>query len=183
MAFGHFSYSIFACEWKPVLLLQGNCERNFRTANTVAVNCKNSCWCKWKICIFELLMHNIFDFFTHCLVQLLILLLYILSVLRFRAGFKRVFRWCPFVRVSDYDELELRAMRHKVARQSSMYTMSRIETTVVTVCDPSEPNTNPGRKSLLNHHHNGCSNPAKSKEITYMQSDPKEEFSWEGHLM
>ncbi|KAK7161448.1 hypothetical protein R3I94_004206 [Phoxinus phoxinus] len=95
---------------------------------------------------------------------------------RFRAGFKQVFRWCPFVRVSDYDELELRAMRHKVARQSSMYTLSRMETTVVAVCDPSEPTTQPGRKSLLNHQHNGCSIPAKSKEVTYMQSDPKEEF-------
>lgn len=97
-----------------------------------------------------------------------------LSVLRFRAGFKRVFRWCPFVRVSDYDELELRAMRHKVARQSSMYTLSRIETTVVAVCDPSEPTSHPGRKSLHNHQHNGCSNPTKSKEV--MQSDLKEEF-------
>ncbi|CAM4480557.1 unnamed protein product [Leuciscus chuanchicus] len=95
---------------------------------------------------------------------------------RFRAGFKQVFRWCPFVRVSDYDELELRAMRHKVARQSSMYTLSRMETTVVTVCDPSEPTAHPGRRSLLNHQHNGCSNPAKSREVTYMQSDPKEEF-------
>ncbi|XP_042615739.1 neuromedin-K receptor-like [Cyprinus carpio] len=93
---------------------------------------------------------------------------------RFRAGFKRVFRWCPFVRVSDYDELELRAMRHKVARQSSMYTLSRIETTVVAVCDPSEPTSHPGRKSLHNHQHNGCSNPTKSKEV--MQSDLKEEF-------
>ncbi|XP_043103721.1 neuromedin-K receptor-like [Puntigrus tetrazona] len=94
---------------------------------------------------------------------------------RFRAGFKRVFRWCPFVRVSDYDELELRAMRHKVARQSSMYTLSRIETTVVAACDPSEPTGQPGRKSLHNHQHNGCSN-SKSKEVTYMPSDPKEEF-------
>ncbi len=103
-----------------------------------------------------------------------------LSVLRFRAGFKRVFRWCPFVRVSDYDELELRAMQHKVARQSSMYTFSRIETTVVAVCDPSEPTGHPGRKSLLTHQHNGCSNPTKSKEVTYMPSDLKEEFCWDG---
>ncbi|XP_016310634.1 neuromedin-K receptor [Sinocyclocheilus anshuiensis] len=95
---------------------------------------------------------------------------------RFRAGFKRAFRWCPFVRVSDYDELELRAMRHKVARQSSMYTLSRIETTVVAVCDPSEPTGHPGQKSLHNHQHNGCSNPTKSKEVTYMPSDLKEEF-------
>ncbi|XP_026106650.1 neuromedin-K receptor-like [Carassius auratus] len=95
---------------------------------------------------------------------------------RFRAGFKRVFRWCPFVRVSDYDELELRAMRHKVARQSSMYTLSRIESTIVAVCDPSEPTGHLGRKSLHHHQHNGCSNPNKSKEVTYMPSDLKEEF-------
>uniref|UniRef100_A0A3Q2R1W9 Neuromedin-K receptor n=1 Tax=Fundulus heteroclitus TaxID=8078 RepID=A0A3Q2R1W9_FUNHE len=30
---------------------------------------------------------------------------------RFRAGFKRVFRCCPFVRMSSYDELELRSTR------------------------------------------------------------------------
>uniref|UniRef100_A0A4W6BTW6 Neuromedin-K receptor n=1 Tax=Lates calcarifer TaxID=8187 RepID=A0A4W6BTW6_LATCA len=30
---------------------------------------------------------------------------------RFRAGFKRAFRWCPFIKVSSYDELELRSTR------------------------------------------------------------------------
>ncbi|KAL7841748.1 hypothetical protein SRHO_G00254390 [Serrasalmus rhombeus] len=95
---------------------------------------------------------------------------------RFRAGFKRAFRWCPFVRLSSYDELELRATRLQVARQNSMYTLSRMETTVVAVCDPSEPSTNPARKSLLNHHHNGCSHSTKSRAATYTPSDPQEEF-------
>uniref|UniRef100_A0A8B9RFR5 Neuromedin-K receptor n=1 Tax=Astyanax mexicanus TaxID=7994 RepID=A0A8B9RFR5_ASTMX len=94
----------------------------------------------------------------------------------FRAGFKRAFRWCPFVRLSSYDELELRATRLQVARQSSMYTLSRMETTVVAVCDPTEPSTNPTRKSLLNHHPNGCSHSTKSRAITYTPSDPQEEF-------
>uniref|UniRef100_A0A8C8CFJ8 Neuromedin-K receptor n=1 Tax=Oncorhynchus tshawytscha TaxID=74940 RepID=A0A8C8CFJ8_ONCTS len=51
---------------------------------------------------------------------------------RFRAGFKQVFRWCPFVQVSSYDELELRATRLHPARRSSMYTLSRMDTAVVT---------------------------------------------------
>uniref|UniRef100_A0A8B9RFN4 Neuromedin-K receptor n=1 Tax=Astyanax mexicanus TaxID=7994 RepID=A0A8B9RFN4_ASTMX len=97
-------------------------------------------------------------------------------VFSFRAGFKRAFRWCPFVRLSSYDELELRATRLQVARQSSMYTLSRMETTVVAVCDPTEPSTNPTRKSLLNHHPNGCSHSTKSRAITYTPSDPQEEF-------
>ncbi|KAL7855559.1 hypothetical protein AOLI_G00191630 [Acnodon oligacanthus] len=95
---------------------------------------------------------------------------------RFRAGFKRAFRWCPFVRLSSYDELELRATRLQVARQNSMYTLSRMESTVVAVCDPSEPSANPARKSLLNHHHNGCSHSTKSRVATYRPSDPQEEF-------
>ncbi|XP_072772538.1 tachykinin receptor 3a isoform X2 [Nerophis lumbriciformis] len=41
---------------------------------------------------------------------------------RFRAGFKRAFRWCPFIKVSSYDELELRSTRQHPTRQSSMYT-------------------------------------------------------------
>uniref|UniRef100_A0A8B9KQ70 Neuromedin-K receptor n=1 Tax=Astyanax mexicanus TaxID=7994 RepID=A0A8B9KQ70_ASTMX len=101
---------------------------------------------------------------------------HVLLLHQFRAGFKRAFRWCPFVRLSSYDELELRATRLQVARQSSMYTLSRMETTVVAVCDPTEPSTNPTRKSLLNHHPNGCSHSTKSRAITYTPSDPQEEF-------
>uniref|UniRef100_G3Q1A5 Neuromedin-K receptor n=1 Tax=Gasterosteus aculeatus aculeatus TaxID=481459 RepID=G3Q1A5_GASAC len=43
---------------------------------------------------------------------------------RFRAGFKRAFRWCPFIQVSSYDELELRSTRLHPTRQSSVYTLS-----------------------------------------------------------
>ncbi|XP_013764716.1 tachykinin receptor 3-like isoform X2 [Pundamilia nyererei] len=41
---------------------------------------------------------------------------------RFRAGFKQVFRWCPFVRVSSYDELELQSTRLRPCHQSSVCT-------------------------------------------------------------
>ncbi|GLD52353.1 tachykinin receptor 3-like protein [Lates japonicus] len=47
---------------------------------------------------------------------------------RFRAGFKQVFRWCPFVRVSSYDELELQNTRLRPGHQSSMCTLSRVDT-------------------------------------------------------
>uniref|UniRef100_A0A673GG95 Neuromedin-K receptor-like n=1 Tax=Sinocyclocheilus rhinocerous TaxID=307959 RepID=A0A673GG95_9TELE len=47
---------------------------------------------------------------------------------RFRAGFKRAFRWCPFIQVSSYDELELRPTRLHPRNQSSMCTLSRIDT-------------------------------------------------------
>lgn len=57
---------------------------------------------------------------------------------RFRAGFKRAFRWCPFIKVSSYDELELRSTRLHPTRQSSMYTLSRMDTTMVVVYDPAE---------------------------------------------
>ncbi|KAM7394288.1 hypothetical protein PAMP_021101 [Pampus punctatissimus] len=50
---------------------------------------------------------------------------------RFRAGFKRAFRWCPFIKVSSYDELELRPTRLHPTRQSSMYTLSRTDTTML----------------------------------------------------
>ncbi|XP_058495703.1 tachykinin receptor 3a [Solea solea] len=72
---------------------------------------------------------------------------------RFRAGFKRAFRWCPFIKVSSYDELELRSARFHATRQSSMYTLSRMDTTMVVVYDPSESDSGPsggsGRKHSL----------------------------------
>ncbi|XP_030630808.1 neuromedin-K receptor [Chanos chanos] len=46
---------------------------------------------------------------------------------RFRAGFKRAFRWCPFIRVSDYDELELQSTRYHPTRHGSIYTMVRLD--------------------------------------------------------
>lgn len=62
----------------------------------------------------------------------------LISLYRFRAGFKRAFRWCPFIKVSSYDELELRSTRLHPMRQSSMYTLSRMDTTLVVVYDPAE---------------------------------------------
>ncbi|XP_061883065.1 tachykinin receptor 3-like [Entelurus aequoreus] len=51
---------------------------------------------------------------------------------RFRAGFKRVFRWCPFVRVSSYDELELQNRRLRPGRQSSRCTtLSRVDSSIL----------------------------------------------------
>uniref|UniRef100_A0A3Q3MMM7 Neuromedin-K receptor n=1 Tax=Mastacembelus armatus TaxID=205130 RepID=A0A3Q3MMM7_9TELE len=50
---------------------------------------------------------------------------------RFRAGFKQAFRWCPFVRVSHYDELELQNRRLRPGHQSSMCTLSRVETSIL----------------------------------------------------
>ncbi|KAF4071287.1 hypothetical protein AMELA_G00271280 [Ameiurus melas] len=50
---------------------------------------------------------------------------------RFRAGFKRAFRWCPFIHVSTYDELELRTARLHPRNHSSMCTLSRVDTSVL----------------------------------------------------
>ncbi|KAK5603469.1 hypothetical protein CRENBAI_006665 [Crenichthys baileyi] len=66
---------------------------------------------------------------------------------RFRAGFKRAFRWCPFIKVSSYDELELRSIRLQQTRQSSMYTLTRMDTTMVVVYDPAEGNGGGGGRT------------------------------------
>ncbi|XP_048852611.1 tachykinin receptor 3a [Brienomyrus brachyistius] len=79
---------------------------------------------------------------------------------RFRAGFKRAFRWCPFVEVSSYDELELQATRHHPARQNSTYTLSRMESSMVVVYDPADgDNPGTGRSKRPGSRHastNGC---------------------------
>ncbi|KAM9175055.1 substance-P receptor [Mergus octosetaceus] len=48
---------------------------------------------------------------------------------RFRVGFKHAFRWCPFVNAGEYEGLEMKSARY-LQTQSSMYKVSRIETTV-----------------------------------------------------
>ncbi|NXJ56685.1 NK1R protein, partial [Spizaetus tyrannus] len=48
---------------------------------------------------------------------------------RFRVGFKHAFRWCPFVSAGEYEGLEMKSARY-LQTQSSMYKVSRIETTV-----------------------------------------------------
>ncbi|XP_067388461.1 substance-P receptor [Emydura macquarii macquarii] len=57
---------------------------------------------------------------------------------RFRVGFKHAFRWCPFISASEYKGLELKSGRH-LQTQSSMYKVSRMETTVSSVtCNAEE---------------------------------------------
>ncbi|XP_019908724.2 tachykinin receptor 1b isoform X2 [Esox lucius] len=51
---------------------------------------------------------------------------------RFRAGFQRVFCWCPCVPAGSYDELELKSTRY-LQTQVSVYRASRMETSVSTV--------------------------------------------------
>ncbi|KFP07633.1 Substance-P receptor, partial [Calypte anna] len=48
---------------------------------------------------------------------------------RFRVGFKHAFRWCPFISTGEYEGLEMKSARY-LQTQSSMYKVSRIETTV-----------------------------------------------------
>ncbi|KAL0970523.1 hypothetical protein UPYG_G00243220 [Umbra pygmaea] len=46
---------------------------------------------------------------------------------RFRAGFKRALRCCPFIHLSEYDQMELGSIRFHANRKSSVYTLSRLE--------------------------------------------------------
>ncbi|XP_036620633.1 neuromedin-K receptor [Trichosurus vulpecula] len=79
---------------------------------------------------------------------------------RFRAGFKRAFRWCPFIEMSTYDELELKVTRFHPTQQSSLYTVSRMESMTV-VFDPNDdPNSKSARKKKAasrDTSFNGCS--------------------------
>uniref|UniRef100_A0A672FRD5 Neuromedin-K receptor n=1 Tax=Salarias fasciatus TaxID=181472 RepID=A0A672FRD5_SALFA len=108
---------------------------------------------------------------------------------RFRAGFKRAFRWCPFIKVSSYDELELRSTRLHPMRQSSMYTLSRMDTTMVVVYDPAEGDGGasgvrhslPARKrSYMTSRHseiNGCSESVSKMQNRGAPNAKPEEFS------
>ncbi|KAI1887533.1 hypothetical protein AGOR_G00191290 [Albula goreensis] len=104
---------------------------------------------------------------------------------RFRAGFKRAFRWCPFIEVSSYDELELRATRLHPTRQSSMYTLSRVESSVVAVYDPADGDDRQSvRKKSITHRqpsingrpNNGAKASLKSGQYSAPNASP-EEFS------
>ncbi|XP_067858878.1 substance-K receptor [Heptranchias perlo] len=54
---------------------------------------------------------------------------------RFRIGFKRAFRWCPFIHVSRFDQQELTAATSFRMIRSSTYTTSRMETTATSRID------------------------------------------------
>lgn len=112
---------------------------------------------------------------------------------RFRAGFKRAFRWCPFIKVSSYDELELRSTRLHPTRQSSMYTLSRMDTSMVVVYDPAEGDGGPGgggsgrkpslsnrKRSYITSRHTeitGCNGGGAKTQNGGAPNAPPEEFS------
>ncbi|NXQ94788.1 NK1R protein, partial [Sagittarius serpentarius] len=48
---------------------------------------------------------------------------------RFRVGFKHAFQWCPFISTGEYEGLEMKSARY-LQTQTSMYKVSRIETTM-----------------------------------------------------
>lgn len=56
----------------------------------------------------------------------------LLLLLRFRAGFKQAFQFCPCVPHGSYEGLELKSTRY-LQTQTSVYKASRMETTVSTV--------------------------------------------------
>ncbi|XP_050796049.1 substance-P receptor [Gopherus flavomarginatus] len=56
---------------------------------------------------------------------------------RFRIGFKHAFRWCPFINARKYEGLEMKSARY-LQTQSSMYKVSRMETTVSSVTGNTE---------------------------------------------
>ncbi|XP_054846396.1 neuromedin-K receptor [Eublepharis macularius] len=92
---------------------------------------------------------------------------------RFRAGFKRAFQWCPFIKVSSYDELELKTTRFHPTRQSSLYTVSRMDSSMTVVFDASDgENTKSSRKKKAPPQEaivNGCSR-ANSKTTSTVSS-------------
>ncbi|XP_042193708.1 neuromedin-K receptor [Callorhinchus milii] len=57
---------------------------------------------------------------------------------RFRAGFKRAFQWCPFIEVSNYDELELRSTNFHPTRENSTFTISRLESSMTVEFETAE---------------------------------------------
>uniref|UniRef100_UPI00358F75E3 neuromedin-K receptor-like n=1 Tax=Myxine glutinosa TaxID=7769 RepID=UPI00358F75E3 len=70
---------------------------------------------------------------------------------RFRTGFKRAFRWCPLVRISAEEAMELhsvpRQTRHSVAR----YSVSRADTSLITTLEhnSSEEKDAPPKGSVI----------------------------------
>ncbi|KAE8618705.1 hypothetical protein XENTR_v10009465 [Xenopus tropicalis] len=65
---------------------------------------------------------------------------------RFRIGFKHVFRWCPFIHAGEYEGLEMKSTRY-LQTQSSMYKISRIETTVSSVLSANDEDAEETTKS------------------------------------
>lgn len=89
---------------------------------------------------------------------------------RFRAGFKQALRWCPFVHVSSADELELRAIRLQPRNQSSMCTLSRVETSLHDRDDRGHSCDKPGKPLGRTGVANGNTKESESPAVSYLQS-------------
>lgn len=70
-----------------------------------------------------------------------------LSLHRFRAGFKQAFRCCPCVPRGSYEGLELKSTRY-LQTQTSVYKASRMETTVSTVLQVGDDMEQPKVKAI-----------------------------------
>uniref|UniRef100_A0A670YK54 Tachykinin receptor 3 n=1 Tax=Pseudonaja textilis TaxID=8673 RepID=A0A670YK54_PSETE len=94
---------------------------------------------------------------------------------RFRAGFKRAFQWCPFIEVSSYDELELKTTRFHPTRQSSLYTVTRMESSMSVVFESGDGENSKSmrKKGAQEANANGCScrsSKASSAVSSYINS-------------
>lgn len=90
---------------------------------------------------------------------------------RFRLGFKHAFRCCPFISAGDYEGLEMKSTRY-LQTQSSVYKVSRLETTISTVVGAHEDEPEEGPKatpSSLDLTSNGSSR-SNSKTVTESSS-------------
>lgn len=90
---------------------------------------------------------------------------------RFRLGFKHAFRCCPFISAGDYEGLEMKSTRY-LQTQSSVYKVSRLETTISTVVGAHEEEPEEGPKatpSSLDLTSNGSSR-SNSKTMTESSS-------------
>ncbi|NXF90971.1 NK1R protein, partial [Eubucco bourcierii] len=65
---------------------------------------------------------------------------------RFRVGFKQAFRWCPLVHAGDYEGLEMKSAK-SLQTQSSMYKVSRVETTLCSALGTAEEELEEGTKA------------------------------------
>ncbi|XP_071585087.1 substance-P receptor [Heliangelus exortis] len=76
---------------------------------------------------------------------------------RFRVGFKHAFRWCPFISTGEYEGLEMKSARY-LQTQSSMYKVSRIETTVSSALGAAEEELEESTKATKRLSVDGTSN-------------------------
>ncbi|XP_048407544.1 substance-K receptor isoform X1 [Stegostoma tigrinum] len=68
---------------------------------------------------------------------------------RFRIGFKRAFRWCPFVHVSRYDQQELTTAVSFRMTRSSTYTGNRMESTLNSRIDSNHDETEEAKAKFI----------------------------------